>query len=467
MTIVFASFVLLGVTTQPLVRAADSTWREEGLIFRITELFGTAFGGNLDVPVLIVLGVLAGWLLLFCLDGTKRIQALLVVVGVGVPFWLFVEQTGRIIEAVARTPWSAFLGLAAGIGSGVATSTRLYGVKRPLELSPFQKLRWLQFPAAGGAFLYGTAAVMVAVIVDFVVTMSFDLTSLVVVSSGAIFVVSLSVFMRYDKRQTTVVVSPPDFEGEYKYQPYVLGGLYETVTLKRHGFPMEGDGELTAAKTARSLQDLERRFHSTVVFGFVSSMLQGLPSVPNRIANNWFLRTVIIESKGWTTNQIGDVSGSHDTSTLPDLLSSAIERGRYYFWQSLPLIVRRELRGGYNSVLEQLESADTILLVGPTLAEDESPPEGCEVLAALCERFSGRVGKDVILTTTQAGPVAEEEGLALESPVFKRTIAVHRLGVDDDVFHQIDVVPTDRFTDRQSANEPEDGFDDLLKRISS
>ena len=466
MAVVFVSFVLLGISTQPIVRAADSTWRQEGLIFQITELLAVPFGGNLDIPVLIVLGVLAGWLLLFCLDGTKRIQALLVIVGAGIPFWLFVEQTGRITVAVARTPWSAFLGLSVGVISGVATSAQLYGVKRPIELSPAEKLRWLQFPAAGGSFLYGMAAVIVTVVIDFVVTMSLNPIALVVVSSGAMFVVSLSVFMRYDQRQTTVMVSPPDFEGDYKYQPYVLGGLYKTVTLDRHGFPIEGDGELTAAKTASDLRGLEARFDSTVVFGFVSSMLQGLPSVLNRVANNWFLRTVIIESEGWTTNQVGEVAGDHKKNLLPNPLASAVERGRYYLWQCLPFIVRRELRGGYNSVLDQLENADTILLVGPTLAEDESPPEGCETLAALCKRFGDRIGTDVILVTTQARPVAEEESLSLDSPVFKRTIAVHRLGIDNDVFDRIDVVPIDRFANQQSLDKSGDGFNDLLERIS-
>lgn len=463
---VVVSFVLLALSTRPIVTAADRVWTEEGLIYGLTSILGAPFGGNLDVPVLLVCGLLAGWLLLFCLDGTKRVQALFVLVGVGVPLGLFVDQTGRLAEAVVRTPWAAAVGLAAGLLSGAATSSRFYGVKRPPDLSPLEKLRWIQFPAAGGAFRYGMTAVAAVVVVDYATTAGGVLDRLLVTGAGVVLVGALSVFMRYDQRRTTVVVSPPDFAGEYKYQPYVVGGLYEAVELERHGYPIEGDGELVAARTPSRLADLQERFDSSVAFGFVSSMVRGLPVVPNDIADRLFLRTVIIESEGWTTDQIGAVARDPGSAVLPDAAAPVVSRARHHLRRFVPVAVRRALQGTHGSVLDRLESADTVLLVGPTPGSDAEAPDGADTLAALCERFGDRAGTDVVLATTEAAPVAESEGLAPDSKVFKRTVAVHRLGVDDATFGDIAVVPTDRFNGERAGGRPATGFDDLLDEVS-
>lgn len=463
---VVGSFVLLALSTRPIVTAADRVWTEQGLIYGVTSVLGGPFGGNLDVPVLLVCGLLAGWLLLFCLDGTKRVQALFVLVGVGVPFGLFVDQTGRIAEAVVRTPWAAAVGLAAGLVSGAATSSRFYGVKRPPDLSPVEKLRWIQFPAAGGAFRYGMSAVAAVVVVDYATTAGGVLDRLLVAGAGIVLVGSLSVFMRYDQRRTTVVVSPPDFAGAYRYQPYVVGGLYEAVELQRHGYPIEGDGELVAARTADGLSDLQERFDSAVAFGFVSSMLRGIPGVPDDLADRLFLRTVIIESEGWTTDRIGEVDRDSGPAVLPEGVERAAARVRHRLRRFVPVPIRRALQGTHASVLDRLESADTVLLVGPTLGPEEEPPDGTDTLAALCDRFADRVGTDVVLATTEARQVAEAEGLAPDSTVFKRTVAVHRLGVDDATFGEIAVVPTDRFDGDRAAGRPAEGFDDLLDEVS-
>ncbi|WP_218055073.1 hypothetical protein, partial [Haloparvum sedimenti] len=58
---VVGSFVLLALSTRPIVTAADRVWTDEGLIYGLTSVLGGPFGGNLDVPVLLVCGLLAGW----------------------------------------------------------------------------------------------------------------------------------------------------------------------------------------------------------------------------------------------------------------------------------------------------------------------------------------------------------------------------------------------------------------------
>lgn len=456
---VVVSFLLLAGSTRPFVAAVDRVWVEEGLIYGATAVLGTPFDGNLDVPVLFVCGVLAGWLLLFCLDGTKRIQALFVLVGVGIPFGLFVDETGRIAEAVARTPWAVVVGTVVGLVSGAASSSRFYGTKRPLELSTLEKLRWLQFPAAGGAFFYGMVAVVFVGVVDYAMVADGLVDRLAVATSGVVLVAGLSVFMRYDRRHTTVVVSPPDVEGTEKYQPYLVGGLYETVTNEHHGFPIEGDGELVAAQTARRMADLDARFGSPVTFGFVTSMFRGLRSIPQWIRENWFLRTVIIESNGLTTNQIGDIETN--TGGLPAPVETGVARVRHHVRLAVPRVLRRSLGGPYGSSLERLESADTVVLVGPTPADGEEPPAGTDTLLALCERYADRIGTDVVVATTRAGPVAEAEGLAVDSQVLKQTIAVHRLGMDTETYRNCVVVPVDRF-----HGDSLDGFDDLLDELS-
>lgn len=456
---VAVSFLLLAGLTWPFVTAVERVWDEEGLIYQTTALFGVPFDGNLDVPVLIVCGVLAGWLLLFCLDGTKRIQAVFVVVGVGVPFVLFVGETGRIAEAIARTPLAFVAGFPIGVVSAAAPSMRFYGTKRPPELSLRKKFRWLQFPAAAGAFLYGIAAIVLVAVIDHLVTIPRLVDGLVVAVSGTVLIVSLSVFMQYDKRLMSVVVSPPDFDGDEKYQPYVVGGLYETATNDHHGFPIEGDGELNAAQTARDMRDLDTRFESAVTFGYVASMFRGIGLIPEWVRQNWFLRTVVIESEGWTTNQIDDVDARE--GVLPDPLNDAARLVSNYLVMAVPLVVRWSLQGTYGSVQEQIKAADTVLLIGPTPTGDEELPEGTDTLVELCERYADRAGTDVVLATTRAGPVAEEEGLSIDSSVFKQTIAVQRIGMDAETYRQCEIVPVDRFT-----RDCRRGFEDLLNAIS-
>jgi len=195
-------------------------------------------------------------------------------------------------------------------------------------------------------------------------------------------------------------------------------------------------------------------------------MLEGFSGIPNWIYDKWLLRTVIIESEGWTTNQIGDIDTDAGSNFLPERLEVVVQQLRYSLWQLLPVPIREWLRGPDGSVLERLSGADTILLVGPTLRRDETPPEGCKTISALCERFASRGDTDIVLATTEASPVADEEELMMDNGQFKRTVAVHRLGIDSSTYQEIAVIPTDRFDEDRPTAQPNPGFDDLLREVS-
>jgi len=448
--IVVVSFVALIVAIRPVLAAIEVIWVERGLFYTATALAAAPIGGDLDVPVVFLVGLFTGWLLLFCVDGTKRIQGLFVVAAVAIAFVPFASETGRILDAAARAPVATILGTVVGVATG-SVSSRIYGTKRPVGLSFIEKLRWLQFPGAAGAFLGTTVLVVLFTLATYPLHTTRLLDVVVAMGSSVVMIAALSIFMRYDYRERIVTVSPPDMD--QRYHGYTMGGLYEQAHLDYDGFPIDGDSMLLNAQNAAHRNDLPKVL-AEVSFGFAASLLKNIELPFDR----WFLRTVIVRSDGATTESV-DLPESTNKSPLPEVLVDAVAYLWYYLRLSVPISIRQLARQDQSGGIGLVE-ADTVLLIAPSRTETDDLPPYAKEFVAICDRYADRIGTDVVIATTEARPAAEDMGLEMRSGAFKHRVG-ESLGLDNELIEQCGIYPTDRF----NGDTPK-GFDALLDRLS-
>jgi hypothetical protein len=110
-------------------------------------------------------------------------------------------------------------------------------------------------------------------------------------------------------------------------------------------------------------------------------------------------------------------------------------------------------------VLARLDHADTALLLAPSPKEEEELPRGIKKYRELCDRYADPLSTNVVIATTEAGSVAEDLDLALDSDTLKN-VCKERLGIYDS---NCTLVSLDRFN---GNGDDHGGFDDLLEELS-
>ncbi|WP_142860724.1 DUF389 domain-containing protein [Salinigranum halophilum] len=441
--VVVGSLVVLGVSVDPVSNAASDLWRAGGIVHDLLAVFAIPLAGNLDIPVAFISGLVLAWALLFLLDGTKRVQGVLTLAVLAIAFFPIVQNTGRILATIGRSPVAFLIGLLLGFATGVSAS-RFYGIKRPDDLGVREQFRWVQFPAATGAFFYSISAVVVLNSVNYVLVVPSSSDGLVVLGSSVLFVFFLGVFTTYDYQRRIVVISPAD-QSEGRYHPYIIGGLYGLAETEYHGFPIEGDSELNSAQHSGNMRDLQKRFTSLVKFGFVSP------------AGRVLKRTVILESECWTTRDLRSVDRRYGEQHPALRFAGRIAHwvGSYLWITLVPSVVRREFTESTGDVLSRMDRSGTVLLVSPTPTAEEGRPVEVDVYADICKRYADSFRTDVVVATTEAASEATQTGHAVESDEFVARIQ-RRLDLDS-----CTVVPVDRFSEDQVR-----GFETLLREIS-
>lgn len=453
---VVAALVVLGVSALAMATAFDQLWENERSIFVLANALAVPFAGNMDVPVLLVVGLLSGWFLLFVLDGTKRIQALLVSLVFVVSVGGYLQDTGRILEAIGRTPLAFVIGVGLGAVSGAAYA-ELFGVKRPSDTGLLETLAWVQFPTAAEAFRHGVTLFVLVGVVDYALFAP-PLSAVGTATAGAGILLSLSVFMRYDYQREVVSLSPPDPEQRRNYQPYVFGGLYERANDGYHGFSIDGGSDLVQAQVANSTRDLQP-FDQNVAFAFASGVYSGGASGVQRLGRRLLPRTATIESKGYTTPELPDMTGSEPGGQLDGYALTAANGLRRHLITLVPKTVRSRLSGGGLDVVDRFDAADTVLLIGPTLGADEATPDGTETFAQVCRRYKDDPTTEVLLATTEAETAVDIETTAVDDEELKLD-ARRYLGLGSEEISSFDVYPLSRFT----KSGPK-GFTRLLERL--
>lgn len=454
----------LGASSFVLVRILDRLWESEQLFFQVSDVFATPFGGNLDIPVLILIGILAGWLMLFCIDGTKRIQSLLVVTVSAASLGGFLTQTGRILEAISRTPSAFVVGIAIGIGTGLL-SVEMYGYKEYEAKSLLEQLAWIQFPGAASAFRHTIAVITILTVGAFATQ-----APIVEVGgaslSGIVLLISLSVFMQYDYRRDIVALSPPDLNNDHRYHAYVFGGLFEVAHGDHHGFPIENKVKIGAAKNAGSIGNLPF-FGGVASFGVASGLHANPSNLFERLGSRLLPRTAKIETREYTTNRLPDLDDPSPESTLEQLVKAATRGVRRHLITLLPASIRDQFPERGLTAMDRLHQADVVLLIGPSLTQDESPPEGISKFNRICRRFESDLNTELVVAATEADKLMESldvdlrlYGDPLEINNNVQIEARDNLGLERGKVSYFDVYPVTRFTQHGTQ-----GFEKLLERL--
>lgn len=455
-----ASFLLLVASTLSLLGVLETLWRNERIFFQISEFLSIPFGGNRDVPVLVIVGMLSGWFLLFWVDATKRLQGAILSIAVLFVGW-YLMQLDRILGAINRTWWALLIGLAIGLASGVFSARKISANQLNTLL---ERIQWLRYPGAAMAFKHSATVIAVITVIDYFSIAPQRIDALYVAVTAAVFVLSLSVFIQYAHERRIVTISPPKGD-DIAYQPYVLGGLYG-VARDSYGAESTGRGDvgkLNSASVAMNMDGLEQ-FNNDVSFTFPSSQLSkttsGVGTIFTLLQQAIFPQPVTIESTKLTTRRIGTPEYTDSPSSSQIYSQFFRDRLIHHVICLVPKMLRELLpTGGHNSI-DRLDEADTVLLVGPT-PPSEVNEEWADSFSAICHRYSSRPGTDVVLATIEAGEIADQEGLSLTDGTFKSRIS-RRIGIPSGVLSINDVYPLERFSEDEKGKHQ---FVALLDRL--
>jgi len=444
--VVVTAFISLAVTIPAVAGAASTVWANGGLLRTLSGAVAGIAGVTLDFPVVILGGLLAGWFALFLFDGTKRVQAALVLVVALVALLPTLGDLGRVIGAIQRELLTFGVAVLLGVLTGGITS-RVYGVKIPHQLSIRERLRWIQFPTASRAFFYTVAVLVLLAVVQYIQYAASIVDTVVTLLAGAVAVFALSVFMTYEYQKSVVTITA---ENDRRAEPYVFGGLFAHAETEREGFPIEGNHLLRQAATAADESALPDGFGAPVSFGF--------------LAGDVTERTAKVTTEGFSTR---DVNRNRLENRLRERNGGAagvkqlLRWLRHHLVLILPAVVRDAISYREGSVLNRLDHADTVLLLTRTPGAGEDAPEGADLYGLLTELYGDDPSTDVVIATSEAREPADafDEGISITTGVFRSEVA-DRLGVAAEaVGTAFTVVPTNRF------DGGDEGFDVLIEEL--
>lgn len=456
--VVLSSAIALGLTSRVVTNGIDQLWEAQLLFYQLADLGAIPFGGNRDIPVLLLLGVLFGWFTLFMADGTKRIQALIVVTVGSASVGNRLIETGRIVEAIGRSPEAMVVGTLIGLTTGFVTAS-LYGVKRGKSMSILQKLSWIQFTPAVGAFRSSMGLIVLISAIDYA-RMSDTLASIEFGVMSVILLISLSVFLQSDIQQDVVAISPPDEDYEYKYHSYVLGGLYHRAKNEYHGFSTDGRHLIAQASEASSFEGLLSEFEQRVGFGFISGLQANWTDGVRAFGANLLPRTVRIMSNETTTDDLPEISSTDERNKYILLVALALRRLGRHLITLIPHGIRSKVAASGQDI-QDLDGTDTILLIGPTLAEKDVPPEGVAKFNKICARYNADPTTDVVVAITEAQKSSKtKEEIQIR--------ARENLGIEDQYLSWTDVYPLPWYREGLDDTEripADDEYSKLLERL--
>lgn len=240
---------VLFVVTSPVVSMMDAAWTANALSFNLIHALTRTFGVDIDLAVVFPVGLCIGWIVLFLLDQSKRIQAvILAVTGGGFVFLLI--RSGRWTTTVdwAQHTGVLLIGVLLGILTGVAgaftdrsvrefptAAAGLYAVAASVTMVSFIEVHLsyrspiLAYPNVAAPSLQPGLVVNDGLLVNGI--------------SAALFVVVLATFVQYDDRKDVVLLTPTAVS-----ETAVLAGLYDTIRNHRDRYTVDDD-------VARALSD--------------------------------------------------------------------------------------------------------------------------------------------------------------------------------------------------------------------
>lgn len=375
------SLVVIVVAMAPLTEMLVRAWDTHGVFWQMVVGTTDALGLNIDLAVVVPVGVYLGWLVLFLADRAKAIQPVLLVVA-AIPFLLTLNAMGAWSEHVAWGAHLPALGLGVLVGAVTGGGHRFVLGNRARE---FPRAAAAMFVVAVGVCLAGfvqmhllRASTPGRVVVDFLAALSF--------------LAMFGTFVQYTDRKDVLLMSPVR-SGE----TMVLVGLYDAIEESMAGTVVEGRrGLIQASADLQHGSDLTG-IRSTVRFRYRRPQL--------------FSRWISITADGYSTESITE----RDLSVLRKTVASRSDRlgGP----AGLVVEVRKLVPLGRSTpgpaLVEKIADAAVLVLVVPLSHPELEPlfdpdagdggaarPDFLGVYADLCDTFADDYKTEVVLTVT-------------------------------------------------------------------
>lgn len=429
--IIVATMLILLLAAQNLVQAGSVGWRN-GLLFSVASTVEGFLPGNVDVPVAIFAGIVTGWLILFAVDATKRIQTLVLFV-VGLVVVVLLGQQDHVIGAVGNElPYffgAAGITIALTILSTTLLTDRLQLGSGFVIRNTLQGLRLLHFPAASNS-LFVTLILVIGVVTiqyPFMSRSSGDPAVPVVLLSGAVAIPSLALFINYES-QTDVITFTPNSSSEL--DAFFFGGLFSVAQREYHGRAVDRQSQNTLLEAKRASGPNPQLNHS-VRFKYL----------PKRLLRR------IVQINSAVNYEISDVTDDdieqleRRATSIPGILHQSARRILAFVYKVLPVS-----SGPPRGVVDSLETADVVLFVVEFPKPDEQTSTDAEQAAELLNsiKFGDRLDAKLVIAHANR---AETDG---ETYNFNE-----RGGCHDVLLDLIERAPDERTAERSSLSDLE------------
>lgn len=401
---VVVSLFLLLVAARVLVSAGSAGWRN-GALFTVADGLAGVLPGNVDVPVALFAGIVAGWFLLFALDVTKRVQTLvLLIVGAVVAVWL--RELEHVVDAVGREPLPFFLAFLLTSAVTAFTTERLRvspSADGPSGGSIVGSLRVLQFPAASRGLFVVLAVCITVVTIQYpwMPRAPGDPSSPVVFFGGVVAIVALGSFVQYRSRADVVAITPDGPVGTAT-EVYGFAGLYYVAKRDYSGSPTDDtSAHVLDNAIAYPEEWMDRGFDEPVQFAYLPSSL--------------LRRAVEIHSVEYRLSALPPTDA--DALATGDGLRALVTRFfggvRRGIGRLLPLSAVSGVRSA-DTVLDVFQAADIVLLVFP-FPEESPAEEHVPRMAELLDTLVNDASIQAKLVITRADRAETDEDLTFGS----------------------------------------------------
>lgn len=350
------------VTAPTLVRAGSIGW-QNGVLFAVADGATGFLPGNVDVPVVIFAGIVAGWLLLFALDATKRIQVLALT-----PVLILVlVELGRldhIVDAMAREPLYFLATFAVTIVVMLVATSNIYLGARFSPSTFVQELRLVHFPAASRALFVVLTTVIVIVTVQYPFMDGADNGPSIplVVASALVAIPSLAVFIQYRSQTDIVTLTPGGVVGN-DAKCTLLEGLWDSTPSP----PRASDGY-----SERTIDNIRQEARQNPTF---------TDPVRFRYLPSSALRRIV--EVNLVDHQISDLvhaglTGSEHQESTSARLRRKIQELTWAMWLLLPQTPANSIVAA-NDAVTAVRAADIVVIVVPFPAESDGADRYVEI----------------------------------------------------------------------------------------
>ncbi|MCX2819415.1 hypothetical protein EGH25_08635 [Haladaptatus sp. F3-133] len=381
--VVALSAILILVLTPVVVSMMIEAWETDGFVWETAASLTIDRGYDIGLVVAVPAGLALGWILLFALDESKKVQAVVVpafaVIFAGV-VWSRGLWFGDTVDWSANgVPFVASFatGLVTGGGAEYLNHRR----------RSFKRAGWLLYLSV----TTGTAVALVQLAVEGGMGVT---EGVVNAGSTVALLVVLSVFVEYENERSISVLATSE-----KPRATVVGGLCKTVRDENLNHKFRGEG---AEKMVRALSTLEND-------GEMLPDLEGTVSFRYKDTTSLISRWVSVTAEGVDARY---VQRQMDLNTEQGSRNRTVEGAVSVASKPLRSLVPPFVRGGSRrtgSLADRLDGSDLVLVTvsfPELVSDDEIDQRSVETVKDILRRYS-ESGPETVLAVTEAEKALE------------------------------------------------------------